>query len=76
MGVGLDQVDLVIDEAHNLPDHLRELSTVALPQETVRRARTELEERGDFQLPDGPGAGRLLEIVAAAIDELVEGYAR
>ncbi|MGI0132778.1 MAG: ATP-dependent DNA helicase [Thermoplasmata archaeon] len=76
MGVGLDQVDLVVDEAHNLPDHLRDLSTVALPQETVRRARAELTERGDFQLPDGPGAGRLLEIVAAAIDELIESYAR
>jgi DNA excision repair protein ERCC-2 len=76
MGVSLDRIDLVIDEAHNLPDHLRELSTVSLPQETVRRARAELHERGDFQLPDGPGAGRLFEIVAAAIDELSEGFAR
>lgn len=76
MGVGLDRIDLVIDEAHNLPDNLRDLSSVALPQETVRRARAELTERGDFQLPEeGPGAGRLLEIVAAAIDELVEAYA-
>jgi DNA excision repair protein ERCC-2 len=76
MGVGLDRVDLVIDEAHNLPDHLRELSTVSLPQETVRRARAELHDRGDFQLPDGPGAGRFFEIVGAAIDELADGFAR
>ena len=72
LGVSLDRVDLVIDEAHNLPDHLRELTTVALPQETVRRARAEVSERGDFTLPDGPGAGRFLEIVAAAVDELVD----
>ena len=76
LGVDLSRIDLVIDEAHNLPDHLRELSTVALPQETVRRARAEIGERGDFSLPDGPGAGRFFEIVGAAIDELVDGYCR
>jgi DNA excision repair protein ERCC-2 len=72
MGVGADRVDLVIDEAHHLPDHLRDLSTVSLPQESVRRARAEVAERGDFALPDGPSASRLLEIVSLAIDQLVE----
>ncbi|MCI4361031.1 MAG: ATP-dependent DNA helicase [Thermoplasmata archaeon] len=72
MGVSLDRVDLVIDEAHNVPDQLRELATVSLPQESVRRARAELAERGDFQLPDGPGAARFLEIVQHSIDQLVE----
>ena len=32
MGVGLDRIDLVVDEAHNLPDHLRDLATVSLPE--------------------------------------------
>lgn len=74
LGVGLDRVDLVVDEAHNLPDHLRELATVALPLESIRRARAELSERGDFQLPDGPGAARFFEIVAAAAEQLVEEF--
>lgn len=73
MGVPLDRVDLVIDEAHNVPDQLRELATVSLPQESVRRARTEVTERGDFQLPEGPGAARFLEVVARVIDQLVDG---
>jgi DNA excision repair protein ERCC-2 len=72
LGVGPDRVDLVVDEAHHLPDHLRELSTVSLPQESVRRARAEVAERGDFALPDGPSASRLLEIVSQSIDLLVE----
>jgi DNA excision repair protein ERCC-2 len=71
MGVGPERVDLVIDEAHNLPDHLRDLSTVALPQDSVRRARTEIAERGDFQLPEGPSASRFLDIVGAAVEELI-----
>jgi len=71
-----DRIDLVIDEAHNLPGHLRDLATVSLPQESVRRARSEVAERGDFQLPDGPSATRLLDIVGAAVEELVHALVR
>ncbi len=76
MGVPADRVDLVIDEAHNLPGLLRELASVALPQESVRRARSEVAERGDFQLPDGPSATRFFDIVGAAVEELVQALVR
>jgi len=76
MGVGTDRVDLVVDEAHNLPNHLRDLTTVTLPLESVRRARAELAERGDFQLPDGPSASRFFDIVVAAVEELVHSLVR
>ncbi|MGI0130721.1 MAG: ATP-dependent DNA helicase, partial [Thermoplasmata archaeon] len=76
LGVGPDRVDLVVDEAHNLPNHLRELTTVALPQESVRRARAEVAERGDFQLPEGPSATRFFDIVGAAVEELIQALAR
>jgi DNA excision repair protein ERCC-2 len=76
MGVDPDRVDLIVDEAHNLPNHLRDLASVALPQESVRRARAEVAERGDFQLPDGPSATRFFDIVGAAVEELVQALAR
>lgn len=76
MGVGLDRVDLVVDEAHNLPDHLRDLSTVALPLDSVRRARAEVTERGDFALTDGLTAGQFFEKIAQSVQELVTQYAR
>ncbi|MGD0250735.1 MAG: ATP-dependent DNA helicase [Thermoplasmata archaeon] len=76
MGVAPSRVDLVVDEAHNLPNHLRDLATVALPQESVRRARAEVAERGDFQLPDGPSASRFLDLVGAAVEELIHALAR
>jgi DNA excision repair protein ERCC-2 len=76
MGVGPERIDLVVDEAHNLPNHLRDLSTVALPQESVRRARAEVAERGDFQLPDGPSATRFFDLVGAAVEELILALAR
>jgi len=76
MGIPPERVDLVIDEAHNLPGQLRDLASVALPQESVRRARSEVAERGDFQLPDGPSATRFFDIVGAAVEELVHALAR
>ncbi len=76
MQVTTDRLDLVIDEAHNLPSQLRELSTVSLPQESVRRARAEIAERGDFQLPDGPSASRFLDLVGAAVEELIHALVR
>jgi DNA excision repair protein ERCC-2 len=76
LGVEPGRIDLVIDEAHNLPNHLRDLTTVALPQESVRRARAEIDERGDFQLPDGPSASRFFDIVGAAVEELIQALAR
>ena len=76
LGVGPERIDLVVDEAHNLPNHLRDLTTVSLPQESVRRARAEVVERGDFQLPDGPSASRLLDLVGAAVEELIHALAR
>ncbi len=69
------RIDLVIDEAHQLPEYLRDLTSVALPLSSVRRARAELTDR-DFQLPDGPSASRFLDIVHAAIDELVQSMGR
>jgi DNA excision repair protein ERCC-2 len=69
-------VDLVLDEAHGLPDYLRDLTTVSLPEESVRRARDEVAERGDFQLPNGPSATRFFDVVRAAIEELAHALAR
>jgi DNA excision repair protein ERCC-2 len=74
METPLERIDLVVDEAHNLPDHLRELSTVALPQESVRRARAELSERGDFVLDGGLIASKLLDVIAKCVDELTNEH--
>jgi DNA excision repair protein ERCC-2 len=75
MGVDAARVDVVVDEAHNLPDLLRELASVSLPAETIRRARSELAEQGDFQLPEGPGAARFFEVAGQVVDELLQKYA-
>ena len=74
LGVGPDRIDLVVDEAHNLPEYLRDLSSVVIPREGIRRARAELAERGDFALPDGRHATELLDDIGRAIDDLVREF--
>ncbi|MGA7922969.1 MAG: ATP-dependent DNA helicase [Thermoplasmata archaeon] len=71
MGVAPEEVDIVLDEANNLPDQLRELASVSLPQESVRRARAEILDQGDFPLPDGPSALHFIEALQAEIDEIL-----
>ncbi len=76
IGVGPDRIDLVLDEAHNLPEYLRELSSVELTRDSVRRARSELAERGDFAFPEGMHATELLDRAGTALDELVRDFAQ
>ena len=76
MGVAPEEVDIVLDEANNLPDQLRELASVSLPQESVRRARAEILDQGDFPLPDGPSALHFIEALQAEIDESWEPFPR
>ncbi len=76
IGCDASAIDLVVDEAHGLPEYLRDLTTVALPEESVRRARDEVAERGDFQLPNGPSATRFFDVVRAAVEELALALVR
>jgi DNA excision repair protein ERCC-2 len=75
LGVGLDRVDLVVDEAHNVPEYLRELASVTLPREAIRRAREELKGRGDIPFPDQGSGSELLRSVEDVFDGLLAEFA-
>jgi DNA excision repair protein ERCC-2 len=75
LGVGLDRVDLVVDEAHNVPEYLRELASVTLPRDAIRRAREELRSRGDIPFPDEGSASELLGTIEHVVDGLIEEFA-
>ena len=47
MGVGFKDVILIIDEAHNLPDFLRELRSDVLSMESLNRMEMECREYGN-----------------------------
>ncbi len=47
MNVELSDLIVIVDEAHNLPNYARELSSTEITEETLDRARTESQEFDD-----------------------------
>lgn len=74
MHASVQDLVLVIDEAHNLPSYARELLARELSRAAVERALAELGEFGDPEV-GGVQASRLLAALAAAIDELAADFA-
>ncbi len=72
MGAGLGRVDLVVDEAHNLPEFLRELGSATLTEESISRALREVEARGDFVLVPGVSATVFLHHLRQAVSSTVD----
>ena len=53
MGVPLSRTILIVDEAHNLPDYLREVQTFEYSDYAMDLASKEAKEHGDFELCEG-----------------------
>ncbi len=70
LGVPLEDLDLVVDEAHNLPENLRELSSSQLSVESLERAVREVGVQGGFTLAPGVDAADLLGRTIEAVKEL------
>ena len=58
---------LIVDEAHNLPEFLRELRSIELGQVSLRRAAAEAHENGDPRLAGDIRASELM----AAVEEVI-----
>ena len=53
MGVPLSGTVLIVDEAHNLPDYLRDVQTFEYSGHAMDLAAKEAKEHGDFELQEG-----------------------
>ena len=72
-GVPLSQMILVVDEAHNLPDYLRDVQTFEYSEHAMDLAAKEAMDHGDFELHEGISVtdvvAVLKEILASAQKE-------
>ncbi len=72
-GVPLSQMILIVDEAHNLPDYLRDVQTFEYSEHAMDLAAKEAKDHGDFELNEGITVTDLVavlkEILAAAQKE-------
>ncbi|MEE9164045.1 MAG: ATP-dependent DNA helicase [Thermoplasmata archaeon] len=70
----LEDVLLIVDEAHNLPAHCRDVGSFRVSVEAVERAQKELMDHGDPEVAEGVSAFDLLEILAAGLRGLAAEY--
>ena len=73
MGTSIDNVLVIVDEAHNLPDWARAAASDSLTIETINRAVGESNKYG-LQLADGHHTTTFLNLVEASIESLAENH--
>lgn len=70
-GVDLGSVLVIVDEAHNLPDHLRSLGSAELTVPGLERAAVEAAALGDPQVLGSLRVSDLCAAIGQAVDETV-----
>ncbi len=75
MGCHERDLVVVVDEAHNLPDYARELASMSLTVDTLRRARKECAvDLGGPEVVDGLPLEELLKGLEAIVQDLADEY--
>ena len=76
MNVAIKDTIIIVDEAHNLPDHLREVMTSRYGAHALDRAESEANEWNDPEIAEGTSATDLINAVRklmyTAKEELVK----
>ncbi len=73
-GVPLSQMVLIVDEAHNLPDYLRDVQTFEYSEYGMDLAAKEAKEHGDFELAEGISVTDLVEVLKEILASAQKEY--
>ncbi len=76
MNCPMEEAVVIIDEAHNLPDYLRDVQTTSLSCHHLKMMRAELEEFGDPEVMNGVSALDVADIVEELIVEAADEHIR
>lgn len=74
MNVELKDLIVVIDEAHNLPDYARELSTSEITKVTLERAISESQKFGDPVLQNDNNLSDFCRLLEAILLDIVDEF--
>lgn len=74
MNAALEDLVVVVDEAHNVPDHARELATPRLGAGTIERALAEARQFGDPAVLGATSLTRFLHGLADVLSEIRGSY--
>ena len=74
MDCSLSDIIVVVDEAHNLANFIRDISSISVSKNTLRMAMAELEKWGDHEVANGVFISTFLRKCQNAIDNLAGEY--
>ncbi len=74
MACTLQDIVLIVDEAHNLPWYARELESEMLGENALRLAEAEVDEFGDPEVAEGVSLRDFLMMTSEVLDSTVEEY--
>ena len=74
MGVPLSRTILIVDEAHNLPDYLRDIQTYEYSAAGMDLAAKEARDHGDFELNEGIMVTDLAAVMKEILDHAQKEY--
>ena len=76
MSVPLEDLIVIVDEAHNLPEYSMQLGSARLSLASIRLAEAETERYGDPEVIEGVSIKDVCRIVRNALMELAKEYVR
>ena len=76
MAVPIEDITLVVDEAHNLPEYARTLGSARMSLVSLRMAKVETEQFGDPEVLEGVSIADVTELVKGALMEFAEEFVR
>lgn len=74
MSTPIEEVTVVVDEAHNMPEYLRDIESIRLSQRAIRGVGSEAEEFGDPEILSGTSIKDLAEMLERILDSLLADY--
>lgn len=74
MNVSPEDLVVIVDEAHNIPDYLRELQTISLNTYHLQMLREELKEFGDPEVMSGISALDVADVLEGIINDASQDY--
>jgi len=74
MGVSTDDLIVIVDEAHNLPEYARELVSAELSLRSLANAQGEAERFGNPEVLDGVAVSDAISVMREAILSMAEEY--
>ncbi len=74
MGTGIEDLVVIADEAHNLPDYCREIVSGELTENVLSLAEAEAREIGDPEVKEGVPASAFCQRCASALRQLCEDW--